>query len=126
MGIHGLLPPAVFSQDVQIERVLANFRQCSTDLDKYIYLSSLQDRNIKLFYAVVTKHVEEMAPIIYTPTVGLACQRFGAIFRRPRYGAAPDFSISLVFLVSIFISVIKSLMLYFTRSASVPGVELRE
>jgi malate dehydrogenase (oxaloacetate-decarboxylating)(NADP+) len=84
MGVHGLLPPAVFTQEQQIERALDNFRRCSTDLDKYIYLSSLQDRNVKLFYALVMQNIEEMAPIIYTPTVGQACQRFGLIFRRPR------------------------------------------
>lgn len=84
MGIHGLLPPAVFNQEEQIERTLANFRRCATPLDKYIYLSALSDRNIKLFYALVMNNVEEMAPIIYTPTVGQACQQFGQIFRRPR------------------------------------------
>lgn len=84
MGIHGLLPPAVLNQKQQTQRILDNFRRCSSDLDKYVYLSSLHDRNIKLFYAVVMQHIEEMAPIIYTPTVGQACQRFGLIFRRPR------------------------------------------
>ena len=88
MGIHGLLPPAVFNQKQQIQRILDNFRRCTTDLDKYVYLTSLQDRNVKLFYAVLNDHIEEMAPIIYTPTVGQACQRFGLIFRRPRYVAS--------------------------------------
>lgn len=84
LGIHGLLPPSVFTQDEQVQRIISNFRRAATDLDKFIYLSSLQDRNEKLFYRIVSEYVEEMAPIIYTPTVGLACQKYGAIFRRPR------------------------------------------
>lgn len=84
LGIHGLLPPAVFTQDEQIERIIANVRRFNNDLDRYIYLSSLLDRNEKLFYQLVTENIEEMAPIIYTPTVGLACQRYGFIFRKPR------------------------------------------
>ena len=84
MGIHGLLPPVVFTQEEQADRVLANIRRWGEDLDKYIYLSALQDRNEKLFYKVVSDHIEEIAPIIYTPTVGLACQRYGFIFRKPR------------------------------------------
>jgi len=84
MGIHGLLPPMVFSQEEQMDRILANTRRWEKDLDKYIYLTALQDRNEKLFYKVVSEHIEEMAPIIYTPTVGQACQKFGFIFRKPR------------------------------------------
>jgi malate dehydrogenase (oxaloacetate-decarboxylating)(NADP+) len=84
LGIHGLLPPAVFTQDEQQTRVLANFRRCTTDLDKFIYLTALHDRNEQLFYDVVSANIEEMAPIIYTPTVGLACQNYGFIFRKPR------------------------------------------
>jgi len=84
LGIHGLLPPSVFTQEEQLVRILANFRRCSTDLDKFIYLTALHDRNERLFYSVVSAHIEEMAPIIYTPTVGLACQNFGFIFRKPR------------------------------------------
>jgi malate dehydrogenase (oxaloacetate-decarboxylating)(NADP+) len=84
LGIHGLLPPVVFSQEEQVERVLDNVRHWDNDLDKYIYLTALQDRNESLFYKVITENIEEMAPIIYTPTVGLACQKFGFIFRKPR------------------------------------------
>jgi malate dehydrogenase (oxaloacetate-decarboxylating)(NADP+) len=84
LGIHGLLPPIVFTQDEQQKRVLANFKRCATDLDRFIYLTALHDRNERLFYDVVSAHIEEMAPIIYTPTVGLACQNFGFIFRKPR------------------------------------------
>jgi len=84
LGVHGLLPPAVFSQDEQVVRVVDNVRHWDNDLDKYIYLASLLDRNEKLFYRTVAENIEEMAPIIYTPTVGLACQRYGFIFRKPR------------------------------------------
>lgn len=84
MGIHGLLPPVVRTLDEQLVRVLNNFQKRATDLDRYIYLMSLQERNERLFYRVVTKHVEEMLPIVYTPTVGQACQQYGVVFRRPR------------------------------------------
>jgi len=84
LGIHGLLPPAVTTQQQQIARVLKNFRRYQNDLDKYVYMVSLQDRNSRLFYSVLTQHIEEMSPIVYTPTVGKACQRYGFIFRRPR------------------------------------------
>ena len=64
--------------------MLNNFRRYQNDLDKYVYMVSLQDRNTRLFYSVLTQNIEEMAPIVYTPTVGKACQRYGFIFRRPR------------------------------------------
>lgn len=83
-GIHGLLPPDVKTIDEQLERVRVQFESRASNIDKYIYLSSLQDRNEKLFYKFVTQNIEETSPIIYTPTVGLACQKFGSIFRRPR------------------------------------------
>lgn len=85
LGIHGLLPPSVFSQDDQAIRVLANFRRWVKPIDKYVYLSALMDRNEKLFYKVIAENIEEMAPIIYTPTVGKACEHFGFIFRKPRW-----------------------------------------
>ena len=85
MGIHGLLPPVVRTVEEQMVRVMTNFHKASTDLDRYIYLMSLQDRNERLFYRVLEDHVEEMMPIVYTPTVGLACQQYGVTFRRPRY-----------------------------------------
>lgn len=84
MGIHGLLTPCIISQDQQAYRVMQNFYKRPSDLDRYVYLVALQDRNEKLFYRVLVEHVEEMMPIVYTPTVGLACQHYGLIFRRPR------------------------------------------
>ncbi|NXJ59064.1 MAON protein, partial [Rostratula benghalensis] len=84
LGIHGLLPPCFLSQDVQVLRVVKNFENKSNDLDKYIVLMTLQDRNEKLFYRVLTSDIERFMPIVYTPTVGLACQQYGLAFRRPR------------------------------------------
>ncbi|XP_015495193.1 NADP-dependent malic enzyme, mitochondrial isoform X1 [Parus major] len=84
LGIHGLLPPCFLSQDVQVLRVMKNFENKSNDLDKYIVLMTLQDRNEKLFYRVLTSDIEKFMPIVYTPTVGLACQQYGLAFRKPR------------------------------------------
>ncbi|XP_068793756.1 NADP-dependent malic enzyme [Struthio camelus] len=84
LNIHGLLPPCVLSQDVQVFNILQNFERLTSDLDRYILLMSLQDRNEKLFYKVLTSDIERFMPIVYTPTVGLACQQYGLAFRRPR------------------------------------------
>uniref|UniRef100_A0A8C9WHL8 Malic enzyme n=1 Tax=Scleropages formosus TaxID=113540 RepID=A0A8C9WHL8_SCLFO len=84
LGIHGLLPPCFLSQDLQLLRVLKNYQMIKDDLDKYVFLMDLQDRNEKLFYRVLMSNTELFMPIVYTPTVGLACQQYGLIFRRPR------------------------------------------
>ncbi|HXI19762.1 MAG TPA: NAD-dependent malic enzyme, partial [Gemmatimonadales bacterium] len=84
LGLRGLLPPRVVSPEDQRDRVLENFRGKPTPLEQYIYLISLMDRNEHLFYRIVMDNVAEMLPVIYTPTVGEACRRFGHIFRRPR------------------------------------------
>ena len=85
LGIHGLLPPVVIDQDSQVNRSMLNFQSAGSDLDKYVNLMALQDRNEKLFYRLVGENIETMAPIIYTPTVGQACQKYGLIFRKPRF-----------------------------------------
>ena len=92
LGLRGLVPPRFTTQAEQQARVLENFRKKTAALEKYIYLISLQDRNEHLFYRTVMDHVEEMMPIIYTPTVGEACTSFSHIFRRPRglYVTAED------------------------------------
>jgi len=84
LGLEGLLPSYVNSLETQVIRVMENFHKKPNDLEKYIYLMSLLDRNETLFYRVVMDKIEEMMPIVYTPTVGRACQEYGHIFRRPR------------------------------------------
>ncbi|KAB0361993.1 hypothetical protein FD754_006149 [Muntiacus muntjak] len=91
LGIHGLIPPCFLSQDVQLLRVMRYYERQQSDLDKYIILMTLQDRNEKLFYRVLTSDVEKFLPIVYTPTVGLACQHYGLTFRRPRLLCPWDF-----------------------------------
>ena len=84
LGLKGLLPPRVCSQSEQVARVLGNFHRLDSPLEKYIFMAALHDRNEALFFRIVTENPDEMMPIIYTPTVGLACQKFGEIFQRPR------------------------------------------
>src|SRR3974390_3796065 len=84
LGLRGLLPAHVLSMQAQAERVLANLRKLPNDLEKYVALNALHDRNEALFFRIVVDNIDEIQPLIYTPTVGLACQRFGHIFQRPR------------------------------------------
>lgn len=84
LQLHGLLPTAISSLDLQHDRSYNVFKSKQTDLEKYIYLRELQDSNETLFYSLVEKHVTEMMPIVYTPTVGAGCQAYSLIYRRPR------------------------------------------
>jgi len=92
LGLCGLLPPAVLSMEQQVMRVLERLSRQPTALDKYIQLSSLQVHNETLFYRVVVDNLDSMMPLIYTPTVGQACQTFGHIYQRPQglYISAQD------------------------------------
>ncbi len=82
--LHGLLPPHIAGLDYQVKRRLDAFRGLASDIQRYVFLRGLQDSNETLFYALLTRNVEEMMPIVYTPTVGLGCQLFSHIFRKPR------------------------------------------
>jgi malate dehydrogenase (oxaloacetate-decarboxylating) len=84
LDIGGLVPPAVCTMHQQLERTYENFKVKPTNLEKFVYLSSLQDRNETLFYRLVLEHIDEMMPVVYTPVVGEACQRYSHIYRRGR------------------------------------------
>ncbi|MGB6568054.1 MAG: NAD-dependent malic enzyme, partial [Xanthobacteraceae bacterium] len=82
--LHGLLPPHAAELDYQVKRRLDAFRGLGSDLQRYVFLRGLQDSNETLFYALLTRNIEDMMPIVYTPTVGLGCELFSHIFRKPR------------------------------------------
>jgi malic enzyme len=84
LDLHGLLPPAICTMEQQLERVYENFQAKPTPLEKFIYLTSLHDRNETLFFRLVHEHIDEMLPIVYTPVVGEACQQYSHIYRRGR------------------------------------------
>jgi malate dehydrogenase (oxaloacetate-decarboxylating)(NADP+) len=84
LGLRGLLPATQLSIQAQAERVMASLRRLPNDLERYVALNALHDRNETLFFRLVVDNIDEIQPLIYTPTVGLACQRFGYIFQRPR------------------------------------------
>jgi malate dehydrogenase (oxaloacetate-decarboxylating) len=83
-GLHGLLPPQVETLDEQAVRAYEAYQRKDDDLERHIYLRALQDTNEILFYRLLLDHIEEMTPIVYTPTVALACEQFSHIYRRPR------------------------------------------
>ena len=84
LGLCGLLPDGVSNLEIQKHRTYASFCAKKDDLEKYIYMLSLQDRNETLYYSLILNYLEEMLPIIYTPTVGKACQQFSHLYRRRR------------------------------------------
>jgi malate dehydrogenase (oxaloacetate-decarboxylating) len=84
LDLHGLVPPAVCTIHQQMERTYESFQAKTSNLEKFIYLTALHDRNETLFYRLVLEHIDEMMPIVYTPVVGEACQRFSHIYRRAR------------------------------------------
>jgi malic enzyme len=84
LGLDGLLPAAVSTPEEQQGRVLENYAKVGDDIQRYLFLAGLQDRNETLFYRMLVDHFDELAPIIYTPTVGKACEEFSRIYRRPR------------------------------------------
>jgi malate dehydrogenase (oxaloacetate-decarboxylating)(NADP+) len=84
LGLKGLLPPFSSNMEEQVQRVMENYWHHSNPLDKYVFLTGLADRNVTLFYRILMEHLEEMTPIVYTPTVGRACQKFGHIYRKNR------------------------------------------
>jgi malate dehydrogenase (oxaloacetate-decarboxylating) len=84
LGLRGLLPSGVSTLEGQLRRVYAQYRRQPDDLAKHVYLANLRDRNEVLFYRLLTDHLEEMLPIVYTPTVGKAIERYSHEYRRPR------------------------------------------
>jgi len=84
LGLLGLLPPHSSSIEEQLARTYENYQQKQTDIERYVFLTALQDRNEILFYRLLHDHITEMMPIIYTPTVGEGCRRYSHVFRRPR------------------------------------------
>jgi malate dehydrogenase (oxaloacetate-decarboxylating)(NADP+) len=84
LNLQGLLPPRIFTASQRALHIINNVRGKSTDLEKYLYLAGLQNRNESLFYRVLMENMQELMPIIYTPTVGQACQEFSRLFSEPR------------------------------------------
>ncbi|OVA12444.1 Malic oxidoreductase [Macleaya cordata] len=82
--LRGLLPPTVVTQDLQVKKMMHNIRQYQVPLQRYMAMMDLQNMNERLFYKVLINNVEELLPVVYTPTVGEACQKYGSIFRRPQ------------------------------------------
>ncbi|KAH0704714.1 hypothetical protein KY285_018992 [Solanum tuberosum] len=82
--LRGLLPPVVFNHELQVKKLMNNLRQYDVPLQRYMAMMDLQERNERLFYKLLMENVEELLPVVYTPTVGEACQKYGSIFRRPQ------------------------------------------
>ena len=83
-GLHGLLPPHIGTIEEQVARRLAVLRRFASDLERYAFLRELHDNNETLFFALLEQNLEELLPLVYTPTVGAGCQQFSQLFRKPR------------------------------------------
>src|SRR4029077_20243329 len=91
LGLRGLLPHRVANDRQMVQRVMDNLQRLPRDIDRYMLLSSLQERNQRLFYQVIDAHVETILPLIYTPTVGEACREFSHMARDPKgFFITPD------------------------------------
>ena len=84
LGIHGLLPPTLGNQELQAQRVMRQLSSKDSDLHKYLDLMALLQRNERLFYRLLMDNLVNLMPIVYTPTVGKACQKYGEIFTSPK------------------------------------------
>ncbi|KAF9427745.1 Malic enzyme [Entomortierella beljakovae] len=84
LGIRGLVPPRTQEMDKQLQRIMRNLRECNSPIEKFVFMTALQDRNETLYYRLLIDNLEELSQIIYTPTVGEACLRFHSIYRRAR------------------------------------------
>lgn len=91
-GLTGIIPPFITNIEIQRERSYQFYKSKPSDIEKYIYLRDLQDSNETVFYRLLSEYIEELLPIVYTPTVGLGCERYSHIYRRPRgaYISYPD------------------------------------
>ncbi len=87
LKLRGLLPAAICPQPLQLERVLANIRRKNSEIEKYIFLSALQSRNERLFHRALIDNIDELMPVVYTPTVGQACKEFAHILRQTKGSA---------------------------------------
>jgi malate dehydrogenase (oxaloacetate-decarboxylating)(NADP+) len=91
LGLRGLLPHRVSTEEQMMERVMVNLERMPRDIDRYMQLSALQERNERLFYRTVIEHIDRIMPLIYTPTVGEACREFSHIAREPKgFFITPD------------------------------------
>jgi malate dehydrogenase (oxaloacetate-decarboxylating)(NADP+) len=84
MGLRGLLPPVVRTLEDQVDRVMRHLRSQPDNISKAVLLEEIHNRNETLYHRLLVDHIEEVAPLVYTPTVGEVCQQFGHQFRRPR------------------------------------------
>jgi malate dehydrogenase (oxaloacetate-decarboxylating)(NADP+) len=106
--LRGLLPPAIVSQEHQEKKLMHNLRQYTVPLQRYIAMMDLQERNERLFYKLLIDNVEELLPVVYTPVVGEACQKYGSIYRRPQglYISLKDKCVSLTVLLFLLSAIL--------------------